>query len=181
MNINVTSRRINTIVVAQNEVRRRQIMHSISGESGLNIVDNVPYIHEIGKNDSSDSVDVVVLEVSDNNSETLSTICRIREMASPPNVVAVSDSADSSLIRNVLGSGAIGYVLQDAEDEHLGKAIESAISNDVYLCPEVTGLIVKSFLSLTRFEHDCDDDYQSLSARESRCSRCSQMARKSKI
>ena len=165
MNIDVKSKQINTLVVAQNLERRRQIASAVSGADNIRIIDNVSAIHEIERSNLGGSLDVVVLEVTEGGADTLMSIRNIRQMDGSPYVVAVSRSVDSSLVRNVLGSGASGYVIQEVEDIHLCRAIEGAISNEIYLCPKVTGILVQSFLALTRFEND-DDDYQTLSARE---------------
>ena len=166
MNIDVKSKQINTLVVAQNLERRRQIASAVSGADNIRIVDNVSAIYEIERSNLGGPLDVVVLEVTEGGADTLMSIRNIRQMDGSPYVVAVSSSVDSSLVRNVLGSGASGYVIQEVEDIHLCRAIEGAISNEIYLCPKVTGILVQSFLALTRFENDDDDDYQTLSARE---------------
>ena len=166
MNIDVKSKQINTLVVAQNLERRRQIASAVSGADNIRIVDNVSAIHEIERSNLGGPLDVVVLEVTEGGADTLMSIRNIRQMDGSPYVVAVSSSVDSSLVRNVLGSGASGYVIQEVEDIHLCRDIEAAISNEIYLCPKVTGILVQSFLALTRFENDDGGDYQTLSARE---------------
>ena len=92
---------INTVIVARQSDRRRQIADSISNVGSIRIVENVPGTHQIEAGLGGGKVDVVLLEVEEDHTHALESIRNFRQVSGAPHVVVLSHSDDSGLVRNV--------------------------------------------------------------------------------
>jgi len=61
-------------------------------------------------------------------------------------IIALSMHSDSLFVTEMLKSGASGYLLKDCAFEELSHAINSVISNQIYLSPRITGTVIKDYM-----------------------------------
>jgi len=77
-------------------------------------------------------------------------------------VLILSMHADDAYIRQALKAGAKGYLLKDADDQDLLKAVAALAAGGSYFSPSVSRVILQGYLSDTSE----DDELALLSARE---------------
>jgi two-component system, NarL family, response regulator NreC len=61
-------------------------------------------------------------------------------------VLALSMHSDSRFVTRMLQAGAQGYLLKDCAFEELALAIDTIVSDGVYLSPGVTGVVVRDYV-----------------------------------
>ena len=64
-------------------------------------------------------------------------------------IIALSMHSDRQFVTNMLKAGASGYLLKDCAYEELVKAIHLAMSDRIYLSPEVADVVVKDYVNHT--------------------------------
>ena len=105
--------------------------------------------------------DVAMIDVSMPLLNGAQTTERLRFNCPDVKVLAVSAYGDEAHIRQLLASGASGYVLKKAASQELANAIRVVASGGVHLDPQIAGQVVGGFVNQTGVEND-----GGLSARE---------------
>jgi DNA-binding NarL/FixJ family response regulator len=71
---------------------------------------------------------------------------KILENRPESKVIALSMESDKRYIIDILGAGAMGYVLKDCFFAELAGAIRTVAKGDNYLGPRITEMIIKDYL-----------------------------------
>lgn len=108
------------------------------------------------------SPDIVVMDVSMPQLNGAQATERIKEICPHVKVLALSAYQDEAHIRQLLASGALGYVLKKAIAEELTMAIRTIARGGVHLDPSIAGKVVGGYVNPTTVENGD----ASLSARE---------------
>ncbi|MBI3716468.1 MAG: response regulator transcription factor [Betaproteobacteria bacterium] len=78
--------------------------------------------------------------------------------------ICLSVHNDNRMVLAVLDAGAMGYVMKDCSLDELVQAIRKVMSNQVYLSPELVGIVVEKYRS--RNQVVATDAFSLLTARE---------------
>ena len=105
--------------------------------------------------------DVAVMDVSMPHLNGAQATERVRCNCPEVKVLAVSAYSDEAHIRQLLASGAAGYVLKKAASQELAIAIRAVVAGGIHLDPQIAGQIVERFVNPSGVETD-----GGLSARE---------------
>lgn len=105
--------------------------------------------------------DVAMIDVSMPLLNGAQTTERVRFNCPEVKILAVSAYSDEAHIRQLLASGASGYVLKKAASQELANAIRVVAAGGVHLDPQIAGQVVGGFVNPTGIDND-----GGLSARE---------------
>ena len=61
-------------------------------------------------------------------------------------VVALSMHSDRRFVIEMFRAGASGYLLKDCAFEELARAIRAVVANQIYLTPEIAGIMIKEYV-----------------------------------
>ena len=108
---------------------------------------------------------VAILDISLPGLNGIDVTRQLAKLAPETKVLILSMHADDAYIRQSLRAGAKGYLLKDADDQDLLRAVVALSTGGSYFSPEVSRLVLDAFL------HPVDaaapaDDLAGLSARE---------------
>lgn len=90
--------------------------------------------------------DVVVMDVTMADLNGIEATRQIHKEQPSVKVIALSMHSDRRFVKGMLEAGASGYLLKDCAFEELARAIHSVISNETYLSPGITDIVVKGYL-----------------------------------
>ncbi|MFA4903251.1 MAG: response regulator transcription factor [Desulfobaccales bacterium] len=93
------------------------------------------------------SPDVVVMDVTMPDLNGIDATRQILEENRQIKIIALSMHADRRFVKGMLQAGASGYLLKHSASQELIKAIKLVIVNQVYLSPEVAGVVVEDYTS----------------------------------
>jgi DNA-binding NarL/FixJ family response regulator len=87
---------------------------------------------------------VAVLDIAMPGLNGLEVAARVAREAGGPRVVIVSMHATAEYVRQAVLAGAAGYVLKDADQEELHRAVEAAARGQMYLTPAISGQVAET-------------------------------------
>ena len=89
---------------------------------------------------------VVVMDIDMPNVDGIQATEAILAELSDTRVLALSMHANRHYVRQMLGAGALGYLLKDSAAEELPQAIQQVDNNQIFLSPSITGVLVDEFV-----------------------------------
>ena len=132
--------------------------HKIFREGLRTLLSNQRGVKVVGEADNGRSTvsmaaelrpDVVIMDVAMPELNGIDATRQISSLCEGTKVLALSMHADSRFVTRMLTAGAHGYLLKDCAFEELTLAIQTVLSDDVYLSPGVAGVVVRAMQSRT--------------------------------
>lgn len=111
------------------------------------------------------SPDVMVMDIVMPRLNGTQTLDRLNTLKVKTRVVILSMYSDEALIFQVLNRGAKGYLLKRSVTEELLLAIRSAYRNEIYLSPEISGVVLSELANSKKIAEE-KNPYESLTPRE---------------
>ncbi|TCW41735.1 LuxR family two component transcriptional regulator [Laceyella sacchari] len=110
--------------------------------------------------------DIVLMDLSMPPGENgLTATKKLKEAAPEINVLILTMHDDEEYLFRVLHAGASGYILKNAEDMELIRAIQTVSQGEAYLYPSATKMLIQEFLNRVQIGEQLDD-YHILTQRE---------------
>jgi DNA-binding NarL/FixJ family response regulator len=129
---------------------------AVAGEAG-NGLDGVALVKKTDP-------DVVVMDMSMPEMNGLHATMEMVKVRPGTKVLILSMYSDEQYVRNALDAGARGYILKNAIENDLVRAVKSVAAGERYLSPDLSGVLIKAIQS-GAFEKS-DDPYDRLTQRE---------------
>lgn len=103
--------------------------------------------------------DIVIIDVSPIKQKSNGVIKSLKEMTSAPRVVAISTCDKPDYIKEVLHTGADGYVLKTSNPDKIVEAIRLISNGNIFLDPDLLTSVIGNALNdstkLSLREHQC--------------------------
>jgi two-component system, NarL family, response regulator NreC len=109
--------------------------------------------------------DMVIMDVAMPDLNGLEAMRQILAANPRIKVIALSMHSDRRYVTGMLSAGASGYILKHCAFEELVHAIHTVLSNQVYLSPEIAGIVVKE-LTQSKTSRTRQPASQKLTSRE---------------
>jgi DNA-binding NarL/FixJ family response regulator len=90
--------------------------------------------------------DIVIMDVAMPDLNGIEATRQITTTRADAKVLALSMHSDSRFVTRMLQAGAHGYLLKDCAFEELTMAIDTIVTEGVYLSPGVTGVVVRDYM-----------------------------------
>ncbi len=90
--------------------------------------------------------DVVIMDVTMADLNGIEATRQIHKGQPHIKLIALSMHSDRRFVTGMLEAGASGYLLKDCAFEELARAIQSVISNRIYLSPEITDIVIRDYI-----------------------------------
>ena len=108
--------------------------------------------------------DVVVMDMAMPEMSGLHATMELVKQRPGTKVLILSMYSDEQYVRNALDAGAKGYILKNAIENDLTRAVKSVAAGEQYLAPELSGALIKA-MQTGGFEKSTDP-YDRLTQRE---------------
>ncbi|HEX7088072.1 MAG TPA: response regulator transcription factor [Vicinamibacterales bacterium] len=128
----------------------------VAGEAG-NGLDGVALVKKVDP-------DVVVMDMSMPEMNGLHATMEMVKQRPSTKVLILSMYSDEQYVRNALDAGARGYILKNAIENDLVRAVKAVAAGERYLSPELSGALIDAIKSGT-FDKS-SDPYDRLTQRE---------------
>ena len=112
---------------------------AVAGEAG-NGLDGVALVKKTDP-------DVVVMDMSMPEMNGLHATMEMVKVRPGTKVLILSMYSDEQYVRNALDAGARGYILKNAIENDLVRAVKSVAAGERYLSPDLSGVLIKAIQS----------------------------------
>ncbi len=127
-----------TIVLADDHlVVRAGLRMLLQGEEGFDVVAEAGDVATTERRVAAYHPRVLILDLNMPGESSLPAIPRLRESAPDTEIVVLTMQNDPVFAREALRAGAIAYVLKDAAESELVRAVRLAADGRTYLSPEL--------------------------------------------
>jgi two-component system response regulator NreC len=127
-----------TIVLADDhQVVRAGLRLLLDAEEGLEVVAEAADIATTERRVTAYRPRVLILDLNMPGESSLTAIPRLRQAAPETEIVVLTMHSDPGFAREALRAGAIGYVLKEAAEGELVRAVRLASEGRTYLNPEL--------------------------------------------
>lgn len=137
---------IRIIIADDHEIMREGLRNLINKQPGMEVIAEaedgrmaVDLVREL-------TPDVVIMDIA---MPVLNGIEATRQIMSDfPNIkiIALSMHSDRRFLANMLGAGASGYLLKNCAFKELIYAIQSVMSNQIYLSPAIVSIVIDDYV-----------------------------------
>jgi DNA-binding NarL/FixJ family response regulator len=147
--------------------------HKIFREAVGSLLSNEPDMEVVGvAEDGRNAVqlarelqpNVITMEISMPNLNGIDATRQITHEMPKVKAIALSACRDKRSVREMLKAGASGYVTKECAFEELIAAIRDVASNQIYLCSQVSKVVIDGFIN--RLSKGDDSVYSVLTRRE---------------
>lgn len=135
-------------LVDDHQIVREGLKALIDKEADLSVVGDADNGREAIRQVRKLQPDVAVMDVSMPELNGVEATRKLLEASPGTRVVALSVHSDRQFVANMLGAGALAYVLKEGASRDLLAAIRSVAGNRHYLSPDITGVVVEDFVRL---------------------------------
>jgi two-component system response regulator NreC len=87
--------------------------------------------------------DVIIMDISMSDLSGVQATRQIMSESPRAKIIALSMHSDSMFVRNLLKSGALGYLLKDCALEELVQAIRTVVQGKTYISPGVADMVIR--------------------------------------
>jgi two-component system response regulator NreC len=127
-----------TIVLADDhQVVRSGLRMLLEAEDGFEVLGEAGNVSAALQEVFEHRPHVLVLDLNMSGESSLSAIPRLRRESPATQVVVLTMQDELAFAREALRAGALGYVLKDAADAELVRAVRSAAQGETYLNPRL--------------------------------------------
>jgi two-component system, NarL family, response regulator NreC len=131
-----------TIVLADDHTIVRSALRALlEAEDEFVVVAEAGDVEESVRKVLAYKPNVIVLDLGMPGGSSLTAIPKMREVSPGTAVVVLTMENEPRFAREALRSGALGFVLKDAADAELVAAVRAALQGQLYLNPQLGGMI----------------------------------------
>ena len=141
--------KIRVMIADDHAVVREGIHHWISAQKDMEVVGEAEDGEQAWRLAKSLLPEILVLDVSMPKMNGPQVAERLRQICPEVKIIALSAYQDEAHVRQLLASGARGYVLKKAIAEDLTNAIRAVHSGGFHLDPHVTNKVVQGYIDPT--------------------------------
>ena len=149
---------IRVLIVDDHPMVRRGLSELFDGESDIEVIDAVGSGEQAVAVSLAARPDVVLMDVSMPDMDGIEATRRLLEVRPEARVVMLTSFADHERVMEALDSGAIGYLLKDAESDELLRGVRAAARGESPLSPRAARALIT--------ERRGQRPFQELTARE---------------
>ena len=143
---------IRLVIVDDHPLVRRGLCELFAAESDINVVDAVGDGDEAVRSVLAKQPDVVLMDVSMPDIDGIEATRRVLAVRPETRVVMLTSFAEHERVIEALDSGAIGYILKDAESDELVRGVRAAAAGDSPLSPRAARALVTARRGRRPFE-----------------------------
>ncbi len=141
------SKTINVLLVEDHTVVRKGLRRVLETQPEIQVVAEAGDGREALQLAQRCQPDVAVVDITLPLLNGVEVTRQLRRLAPRTRVLILSMHSDPAYVRRALSAGARGYLVKDADDLDLTKAVLALSEGGSYFSPSISGMVRKGFLS----------------------------------
>lgn len=156
---------IRILLADDHAILRRGLRALLEREDDMEVVGEAADGRETLKQVEELKPDVVVLDITMPNLNGIESARQIQAKGWRTAIIILSMHSDEGYVLRALRAGAKGYLLKDAVEAELIRAIQAVAGGKAYFSPEVSKLLVEDYVQGMQ-QRGLEDSYELLTPRE---------------
>ncbi len=144
--------RVRLLIVDDHPLVRRGLCELFGEDEGIEVIDAVADGEQAVSTTLAQSPDVVLMDISMPGMDGIEATRRLLAVRPEARVVMLTSFADHERVMEALDSGAVGYILKDAESDELLRAVRAAAAGDSPLSPRAARALITARRGRRPFE-----------------------------
>ncbi len=144
--------RIRLLIVDDHPLVRRGLCELFGEDSGIEVIEAVGDGEQAISVSVAQQPDVVLMDVSMPGMDGIEATRRLLAVRPEARVVMLTSFADHERVMEALDSGAVGYILKDADSDELLRGVRAAASGDSPLSPRAARALITARRGRRPFE-----------------------------
>jgi DNA-binding NarL/FixJ family response regulator len=140
---------IRVLIADDHKIVRDGLRTLLEGEREIKVVGEAADGWSAVKMASRLTPDIVIMDIGMPDLNGIEATREIIGRVSKVKVIALSMHSDKRFVVGMLKAGAVGYLLKDCAFDELNLAIQTILAGQVYLSPQITGIVVDDYLHVT--------------------------------
>ena len=132
------------LLVDDHKIVRQALKSLLVGSNGQFVIQEAKEGREALEKVRQQSFDLVITDVNMPNLHGAELTKQLLQIDPELKILALSMMDDNSNIRQMLGAGAMGYILKDCDEHELVDAIETVLKGEQYYSPKVQRVVMQS-------------------------------------
>lgn len=138
------------MIADDHSLMRKGLQQILELEDDIRVIAQAKDGNEAVEKAISTQPDVILMDINMPKKNGLEAIKELKEKGSTARIIVLTIHEDREYLRKSMKAGASGYIMKDAESDHLIEAIRVVYSGETYIQPNINENFVKE-----------DDDYRS--------------------
>lgn len=137
---------IRILLADDHGIVRKGLRYLLEEESGVEVVGEAANGIEAEKLAEELRPDVIVMDIAMPLLNGIDAASRITKRAPDTRVIFLSMYSDETYLKRALSAGARGYLLKDAAEEDLPRAVRSVMAGHTFFSPQVSRALADQYL-----------------------------------
>lgn len=138
------------LIADDHKILRQGLRSLLQTEPGIEVVAEAKNGREAVRLARDLAPDVVIIDVGMPDLNGVEATHHLLKEVPGTKVIALSMHSDRRFVTGMLAAGACGYLLKDTAFEELALSIRKVMQNEVYLSPQVAGVVVNQLVASQR-------------------------------
>ena len=135
---------VNVIIVDDHAVLRKGLIQILEEHSGVYSIDEVSSGDELLEKVKERQYDVIVLDISMQGSDGITTLKKLKKQNISSKVLAFSMYPEDQYAIRLLKAGAMGYLNKECSPDEFLKAVDRVAKGNKYVSPELAEMLLKN-------------------------------------
>ena len=157
--------KVRVLLADDHGVLRKGVRFLLSQDPNIEVVGEANDGHQAVAMADQHHPDVVVMDIAMPELNGIDATARISRMAHPPGVIILSMYSDEEYLLRALSAGAKGYLLKDAAEPDLLRAVQSVARGKPFFSPEIIEMLLDDYVQRAQ-KQGLEDSYDLLTDRE---------------
>ncbi len=135
---------VNVIIVDDHAVVRKGLIQILEERSDVYSIDEANSGDELLEKVKNRQYDVIVLDISMQGCDGITTLKKLKKLNVPSKVLAFSMYPEDQYAIRLLKAGAMGYLNKECAPDEFLKAVDRVAKGNKYVSPELAEMLLKS-------------------------------------
>jgi DNA-binding NarL/FixJ family response regulator len=141
--------KVRIIIADDHKIMRDGLRSLIEKEDDMTIIAEAENGRQAVKYTFEQQPDIIIMDLAMPDMNGIEATRQIIEKSQNTKVIALSMHSDRQFVAGMFKAGASGYLLKDCASDELIKAIRTIQLNRTYLSQDITGILVKEYVSIS--------------------------------
>lgn len=158
--------KIKVLIADDHSLFRKGLEQLLELENDIEVIGEASNGKEVIEKAVELNPDVILMDINMPIKNGINAIKDLKEKGCPAKIIMLTVHDDQEYLLEAIRTGASGYIMKDADVDHLLKAIRDVYRGETYIQPNLSGKLIKDFDRLNYYSIRKQFEQHNLTPRE---------------